>query len=92
MQLVEQTALIPSSEDTLGDDAQMSIDQGLSVLPLTAPMQLLSAEPMMPLCQSLQVMAPSKYSEHILAYEMCAFTYQSHKLGADLHRYRVRPS
>ncbi|KIW63897.1 hypothetical protein PV04_08865 [Phialophora macrospora] len=85
MHLVEQTSLIPPSEDTLGDTAQMNIGQELPVLPLTAPMQLLSPTSMMPLCQSLQVMAPSKYSEHILAYEMCAFSYQSHRLGADLH-------
>ncbi|ETI20940.1 hypothetical protein G647_07283 [Cladophialophora carrionii CBS 160.54] len=86
MPSVEQTVLMPTSAGTSGHHAQVDIGQELSVVPTTGLMQqLLSPELMMPLYQSLQVMAPSKYSEHILAYEMCAVSYQSHRRGGDLH-------
>ncbi|OAP57217.1 hypothetical protein AYL99_07955 [Fonsecaea erecta] len=71
----EPHAAISSNEDSLGEDVNWDIGQGVLALSTTSPVQhtpQLSVA--FPMYRNLQVMARSNYSEHIHAYEMCAVT------------------
>lgn len=77
----------PKNALIVGDEALQSADN-FDLLPTSTEMQLATSQSVFfPLHRSIQVMAPSKYSEHILAYEMCAVSYQSQRRTADQRRY-----
>ncbi|KAJ9613308.1 hypothetical protein H2200_003250 [Cladophialophora chaetospira] len=72
-------------DDLVANNADAPARPEFLLFPTTSQVQAQSSQSvMLPLNRSLQVMAPSKYSEHILAFEMCAMNYQNHRQTNDL--------